>query len=116
MVRHFERGIPVSPETLAYDVIANVGPKGNFLKEPHTVKSCRQAFWRPTINYRDGHETWLANGRLDAAQRARKRWQVLLAEHQDPPLDATTARLLEEYVEREGGRMEQGLRSKEWAV
>jgi len=94
MVRRFRRGIAVTPETLAYDVIAKVGPGGNFLMESHTIKRCRSEFWMPAVCDRGG----LEGGRQDAAARAHQRWQKLLAEHQDPPLDATTARQLQAFV------------------
>jgi len=99
MVRRFRRGIAVTPETLAYDVIARVGSGGNFLTEMHTVKRCRSEFWQPTVCDRDGLEAWMDGGRQDAVARARQRWQQLLAEHQDPPLDGTTARQLQTFVE-----------------
>ena len=99
MVRRFRRGIAVTPETLAYDVIARVGPGGNFHVEPHTVKRCRREFWQPDVCDRNGLEAWMAGGRQDAVARARRRWQELLAEHQDPPLDETTARQLQAFVE-----------------
>jgi trimethylamine:corrinoid methyltransferase-like protein len=43
-------------------------------------------------------ETWLADGQPDAIQRARQRWQELLANHEDPYLEATTKRQLQTYV------------------
>jgi trimethylamine--corrinoid protein Co-methyltransferase len=84
---------------LAYDVIADVGPGGNFLMESHTVERCRSEFWQPALYSRESLDAWMATGRPDIAQRARRRWQQLLAEHQDPPLDATIARQLRSYVE-----------------
>ncbi|MEJ2558292.1 MAG: trimethylamine methyltransferase family protein [Anaerolineae bacterium] len=99
IVRRFRRGINVTSETLAYDVIANVGPGGNFLVEPHTVERCRTEFWQPKVCSREGLEAWMAGGRPDIAQRAHQRWQQLLADHEDPPLDATTARQLQGFVE-----------------
>jgi len=99
MVRWFRRGIKVTPETLAYEVIVDVGPGGNFLMEPHTVEHCRTEFWQPEVYSRQSLEAWMAAGRPDVAGRARQRWQQLLAEHQDPPLDAATARQLRAYVE-----------------
>ncbi len=100
MVRWFRRGVTVTPETLAYEVIANVGPGGNFLMEPHTVERCRTEFWQPEVYSRESLEAWMSGGRPNVAQRARQRWQQLLAEHQDPPLDATTLRQLRTHVEK----------------
>jgi trimethylamine--corrinoid protein Co-methyltransferase len=98
LVRRLRRGIAVTPETLAYDAIAKIGPGGNFLIEPQTLKRCRSEFWMPAVSDRNGLEAWMEGGRQDAAARARQRWQQLLAEHQDPPLDATTARQLQAFV------------------
>jgi trimethylamine--corrinoid protein Co-methyltransferase len=98
MLRRLRRGIAITPETLAYDAIAKVGPGGNFLTEPQTLERCRSEFWMPAVSDRDRLEVWMESGRQDAAARARQRWQQLLAEHQDPPLDATTARQLQTFV------------------
>ncbi len=99
IVRRFRRGMTVTPDTLAYDVIAHVGPGGHYLLEPHTVERCRLEFWQPAICYREGLSAWLTNGQVDATHRASQRWQQLLAEHEDPPLDATVARQLKMFVE-----------------
>jgi trimethylamine--corrinoid protein Co-methyltransferase len=98
MMRRYEKGIEVAPETLAYDVIANVGSDGNYLMEMHTVKRCRTEFWTPTVVDRTGLEEWMAGGRRRAVDRAHQRFQKLVAEHEDPPLDETTVRQLEAYV------------------
>ena len=99
MVRRFQQGIVVTPETLAYDTAAGVGPGGNYLVEMETVKRCRTEFWKPDLCNRSGLEAWSQGGQPDAVDRARKRWQTLVARHVDPPLDGATARQLQEYVE-----------------
>jgi trimethylamine--corrinoid protein Co-methyltransferase len=99
MVRRLHQGITVEPDTLAYDIIANVGPGGNYLMEMHTVKRCRKEFWKPALCDRGGLEAWMQGGRQDAVIRARARWQKLVAEHEDPPLDETTAKQLKAFVE-----------------
>jgi trimethylamine--corrinoid protein Co-methyltransferase len=99
MVRRLRRGINVNADTLAFEVTNRVGHDGHFLLESHTVERCRNAFWQPAVNYRDGLDVWLLDGQQDAAQRAQKRWQTLLAEHVDPPLDPITAHQLKLYVE-----------------
>lgn len=99
MVRRLGQGITVEPETLAYDVVANAGPGGNYLMDMHTVKRCRTEFWRPNLVDRGGLEAWMQSGRLTAVDRARARWQKLVAEHEDPELDETTARQLLAFVE-----------------
>jgi trimethylamine--corrinoid protein Co-methyltransferase len=99
MIRRFRQGIVVDEDTLAYDVIANVGPGGNYLMEMHTVKRCRKEFWKPNLCDRGGLEAWMQAGTPTAVDRARARWQQLVAEHEDPALDERTAKQLEAYVE-----------------
>ncbi len=98
MVRRYRRGLSVTPETLAYDVIAKVGPGGNFLTEKHTVKRCHSEFWRPMLCYRDGFDAWQKDGQPDIYSRAHQRCQELLTAHQAPPLDNIIARQLQEFV------------------
>jgi trimethylamine--corrinoid protein Co-methyltransferase len=99
IVRRFRRGFAVTPETIAYDVIAQVGAGGNYLMEMHTVKRCRTEFWQPSLCDRSGLEAWMTGGQQSAVDRARQRWQKLLMEHEDPPLDGTTAHQLQAFVE-----------------
>jgi trimethylamine---corrinoid protein Co-methyltransferase len=99
MVRHFQHGFAVTPETLAYDTIVQVGPGKNFLMEEHTLRHCRTEFWKPALSDRRGLEAWMQGGRQDAVARARRRWQKLLREHQDPELDSTIVRQLQAYLQ-----------------
>lgn len=99
MARRFRRGIEVTPDTLAYDLVEKVGPGGNFLMEMHTVERCRTEFWTPTLSDRAGLDAWMESGRETALDRANRRWKKLLEEHQDPPLDDVIARQLETFVE-----------------
>ena len=99
MMRRYEDGIEVSPETLAYDVIENVGSDGNYLMEMHTVQRCRTEFWTPAVADRAGIEEWMEAGRKRVVDLAHERCQKLVAEHEDPPLEETTIRQLETFVE-----------------
>lgn len=98
IVRAYDAGFPVDEDALAYDVIADVGPGGNFLSKPHTMKRCRSEFWRPAVSDRRGLAAWVSGGKT-AVDHARERWQKLVAEHEDPPLDAAIRTQLDEYVQ-----------------
>ncbi len=100
MVRQYIGGIEVTPETLGYEVISKVGHNGHFLGADHTLERCRSEFWQPVLADRRDLAAWMSDGRKDATARARQRWEDLLAEHQDPPLDHLTARQLQAYVEK----------------
>ena len=46
------RGIAITPDTLALDLIARVGPKGDFLSNPHTVQFMREELLVPRLSAR----------------------------------------------------------------
>ena len=99
MVRRLRRGFTVSPDTLAYDVIAKVGSGGNYLMEDHTVERCRTEFWKPSVCDRSGLEAWMTAGRQGAVARARTRWQRLIRDHKDPELDQIIGHQLQAYLQ-----------------
>jgi trimethylamine--corrinoid protein Co-methyltransferase len=87
-------GVEVTPETLAVDVVRQVGPGGDFLTARHTAKHFRTAQWRPTIINRQGHVRWREEGGLDLAEKARRKALGLLETHVPAPLpDAVAARI-----------------------
>ena len=52
MLRRIEKGIGVSNEDLAMDVISAAGIGGEFLTQPHTFQKCRQELYSPRISKR----------------------------------------------------------------
>jgi trimethylamine--corrinoid protein Co-methyltransferase len=101
MAKRFIRGIEVSTETLARDVIEEVGPGGHFLQEMHTVRHMRNELWMPGLLARQHRDIWRAEGAKDMAQRVGERVRELVESHQAPPLpDETLAALAR--LRREG--------------
>jgi trimethylamine--corrinoid protein Co-methyltransferase len=98
MNRKLFAGVEVTPETLAVDVIREVGPGGDFLSHRATAKQVRKAQWRPTILNRQGHARWLEEGALDLQEKARQKALRLLAEHQPPSLPAETTMRIDALV------------------
>lgn len=86
MVKRFLSGISVNRETLALEVIKEVGPGGNFLAAEHTVRNLREEFWFPQLMDRSRFEPWRAAGSKTMGKRVRERVAHLLATHQVPPL------------------------------
>jgi trimethylamine--corrinoid protein Co-methyltransferase len=85
LVRHLAGGIAIDDAALAVDVIAEVGPGGNFLAEDHTIEHMRD-LWQPRLFDRGTWEDWEAAGRPTPRDRARERARSLLASHVPPPL------------------------------
>lgn len=85
-------GVDVSPQGLALDVIADVGPGGHFLALKHTREHVRR-IWIPELTRprpRPSEE------RLpELGQRARAEFDRILEEHTPEPLDSAAADELE---------------------
>jgi trimethylamine---corrinoid protein Co-methyltransferase len=84
MTKRFVRGIEVSPETLARDVVDRVGPGGHYLMEDHTVKNFRQELWSPKLLTRQEYRNWQTAGSKDMPQRIRD-WIVAIRDSHQPP-------------------------------
>jgi trimethylamine--corrinoid protein Co-methyltransferase len=75
------RGIEVDEETLAAEVIANVGTGGDYLCEPLTLKKMRTEFYYPEGFTRTGYESWVKSGGKDSWSLAEEKARQILAEH-----------------------------------
>jgi trimethylamine--corrinoid protein Co-methyltransferase len=75
------RGIEVSDETLAVDLIEKVGPGGNFIAEDHTVMNMMNEFYEPNLANRTLYDEWISSGRLSMKDRARQKLEELMASH-----------------------------------
>jgi trimethylamine--corrinoid protein Co-methyltransferase len=93
--RRLFAGVEVTPETLAIETIAAVGPGGEFLSAPHTARHVRTAQWRPTIINRKGRPEWEKDGAPDLREKARRKALHLLETHQPTPLADGTAEIVD---------------------
>jgi trimethylamine--corrinoid protein Co-methyltransferase len=105
ILRELVRPLEISPETLALDAIAAVGPGGFFLDAAHTLQHSRQAHFLPAISVRQPYDQWLAAGGQDAARRANARCRDLLAGYTQPPMDSPARGRLDDFVERRKGEL-----------
>ena len=90
-LQHFTRGVDVSDEALALDLIDEIGPDGNFLESDHTYAHFRER-WYPRLFERDNYEGWLATGGRSLGERAAERVEAILSEHRPEPLPDDVAR------------------------
>ena len=84
-------------EALAEEVIASVGPGGDYLGHAHTRRHARDLD-RPTFLVRDAYERWLARGAADLRAAAAAEVARRLATYEAPDdLDAVVRRQLDAY-------------------
>ena len=86
MAKRFLSGVRVDEETLALDLIHEVGPGGNFLACEHTVHNMRRELWFPKLMDRTKYAAWQAEGSKTLGDRVRDRVRGILETHTVPPL------------------------------
>jgi len=96
-IKGFLQPLEVSAETLALEVIEQVGSHGQYLKNPHTRKHIRD-HWYPELFERGTFLDWTQKGAQSLGERAAAKVQAILEEHQPEPLDEKRRRKLTEIV------------------
>jgi trimethylamine--corrinoid protein Co-methyltransferase len=92
------RGFDVTDETLAVDLIREVGIGGTFIDKEHTVKHMRNEHFFPELLNRDAYSVWKEKGATSIGERAKEKLKEILKRHYPPQpvLDTLTERTLEE--------------------
>jgi trimethylamine--corrinoid protein Co-methyltransferase len=91
--------LEITDETLALDLIDEVGPDGHFTDTDHTLAHFRGR-WYPVLIERYDYQSWLATGGEDLGQRAAARVNEILDEHQPEPLSSAVQKRLRNVVQR----------------
>ena len=81
MVMRAVEGIKVNEDTLAFDLIKQVGPGGNFVTAKHTRHFMRGEHYQPTLSDRDSREEWEAKGGKATWERAAEKVKAIIANH-----------------------------------
>jgi len=97
-------GITVSEETLALDVIDELGPTGNYLAHAHTLRHYKEPYYSRLID-KNPYSVWEKRGSTTMEQRAAKMVDTLLSKHQAAPLPEDVQQGIRRIVEREQARL-----------
>lgn len=114
MVRRTLRGIEVTDETLALDVIKKVGPNGSYIMESHTLEHFRQELYFSQIVDQEKREVWQQKGERGMLEKARDRARKILAEHRPIDLDPQLIKELDDYVKAVSARSLDDFYAAEW--
>lgn len=98
MVYRILRGIEVNPETLAVDVIRQVGAGGNFLTQRHTRQHFRQEHWLSGMTNRLSRGEWVERGSRELLDVARQEVARILESPSPAILSAAVEEELAEIV------------------
>lgn len=95
--KQFMKGLEISEETLALEVIDKIGPDGDWMGSDHTLRHFRED-WYPRLFDRRNHADWKADGSTTLRQRARAKALDILENHQPEPLPADVQRRIDDIA------------------
>jgi trimethylamine--corrinoid protein Co-methyltransferase len=98
-LRHYLSRLEISEETLALDLIHEIGPDGHFIETEHTFRHVRDD-WQPSIFDRCNYQGWVEKGGTTLQQRATQSVQDLLASHRATPLPDKMVTSLQSIVDQ----------------
>ena len=100
MVKRIKQGYEVNPDTLALDVIKEVGPGGQFLDKDHTFDHFRTEFYQPQLSNRDDFVTWKASGSPQCMETANEKFKGILETYEAPELSPDLDKDLLKFIEK----------------
>ena len=80
MVMRAVEGIRVDDDTLALDLIKQVGPGGNFVSAKHTRRFMRSEHYQPTLSDRNSRKEWEADGKKTTWEKAAETVQGIMCD------------------------------------
>ena len=93
-------GLQDDDNAFARSAFEEVEPGGHFLGSAHTMANYSDAFYEAELSNSDNVENWEADGAKDMRVRAFEKWNRMLGDYQQPPLDQAKREELEAYVAR----------------
>jgi trimethylamine--corrinoid protein Co-methyltransferase len=112
-------GIDVNSETLAIDLINDVGPvPGHFLNTAHTRNHWKDEHFFPKVADEEAYPVWLESGKKDALVLAQERMDDILTNHKPEPLSAEQENAVQRMLSdaREHYRKEGMISDEEWTA
>ncbi|HIJ55308.1 MAG TPA: trimethylamine methyltransferase [Deltaproteobacteria bacterium] len=100
MVERIGKGVRIDDETLAVDIIREIGPGGQYMTSEHTVKLCRQEPWNPEIGLKGMKVSKDPNS--DILDNILKKKEKMLSAYQQPHLPQSIASALTDYLQSKG--------------
>jgi trimethylamine--corrinoid protein Co-methyltransferase len=104
---HMFAPFEISDETLALDLIDELGPDGQFLDTDHTLAHFRER-WHPDVFERGNYDQWQAKGGKSLGERAAERVETILAEHKPESLPEEIREKIKAVVRRAETQLGEG--------
>ncbi len=90
----------VSEETMAVDLIKDVGPvPGTFLNKKHTREWWKKEYFVPKSADRLSYKEWISTGKQTVIEKARERMEMIKAVHEPLPMPEDADRQIDKILE-----------------
>lgn len=99
-LKRFARGLEVNEETLAFDLIRELGPGGVFTGTEHTAKHYREEHWQPGLFSREGVNSWIKGDRKIDVDRARDICASVEKDYHPRNIDEPTEQALRQVIKK----------------
>ncbi|MBN2455524.1 MAG: trimethylamine methyltransferase family protein [Sedimentisphaerales bacterium] len=100
MAKHIAKGVTVNRETLAVDVIDDIGQAGNFLMHEHTLNFFRKELYFPKILDRTNYTGWEKQGSKTLDVKLKEKVDEILATHKAKPIPADVASRADKILQK----------------
>jgi trimethylamine---corrinoid protein Co-methyltransferase len=98
-LKYYSNEVEVNEETLAMDLIQEIGHSEQYIQLEHTYKHFRRHYY-PDLFERGIYDTWMAEGSKTLAERACERVDAILAKHQPEPLPRDVKARIKEILDQ----------------
>ena len=99
-IRAATAGVLVNDETLALDVVDELGPTGMYLSHDHTLRHYKEPFYSKLAD-KNSYAVWEKRGGTRMEARAAKMVDEILASHEVSPLSTEVQAAIKQIVERQ---------------
>jgi trimethylamine---corrinoid protein Co-methyltransferase len=99
-IRAATAGVMVDEETLALDVVDELGPTGTYLSHDHTLRHYKEPFYSKLAD-KNPYAVWMKRGATSMEERAAKMVDEILASHQVNALSPEVQTAIKQIIERE---------------
>ena len=101
-LQRFARGFEIDEDTLAYDLIREIGPGGLFIGTEHTARHYRKEHWQPALFSREMYNAWMAGSHQTDIERAADMYNTIMAAEPKVYLGESTEKALLQVIEKAG--------------
>jgi len=99
-IRHAGRQLETNDDAMAFEVMKQVGPGGNFLGNPHTFKRFKTELWHSNLFDHDNWQAWESKGSKTIRDKALEKAVTMIDETQPAILSTDQESAIDNVVKR----------------